>query len=81
MQQVHFVFKNKPKFETKIYECEAFTCEAPIHSCFFCEHCSDIFYDFTNGSYALVCDMCSIETYKDCGLHCRDFKEDNHEII
>lgn len=25
------------------------------HSCLFCNHCTDIFWDYTNGIYALVC--------------------------
>ena len=26
------------------------------HCCYFCKHCSDIFYDMTNGPYMFWCD-------------------------
>lgn len=26
-------------------------------SCFICKHCTDIFYDATNGPYLAICDM------------------------
>jgi hypothetical protein len=26
-------------------------------SCLFCEHCSDIFWDYTNGIYGISCDI------------------------
>lgn len=27
------------------------------HSCLFCKHCSDIFWDYTNGIYGVICDI------------------------
>ena len=27
------------------------------HSCLFCKHCSDIFWDYSNGIYAIFCDI------------------------
>lgn len=27
------------------------------YSCLFCKHCSDIFWDYTNGIYAIICDI------------------------
>ena len=30
---------------------------APKKSCLFCAHCTDIFYDFTNGPYMWYCDV------------------------
>ena len=65
----------RPDFDISVYECEYYMCEAATHGCFFCKHCTDIFYDYTVGPYALVCDLNSIESYIDCGLHCDNFKE------
>lgn len=44
------------------------------NSCLFCSHCSDIFYDYTNGIYMLICD---IEKNIEKGMSgkCKDFKE------
>lgn len=27
------------------------------HSCLFCKHCSDIFWDYTNGIHTIICDI------------------------
>ena len=27
------------------------------HSCLFCKHCSDIFWDYANGIYEIICDI------------------------
>ena len=29
----------------------------PINACVFCEHCSDFFYDYTNGPYLILCNI------------------------
>ena len=29
----------------------------PINACVFCKHCSDFFYDYTNGPYLIACDI------------------------
>ena len=31
--------------------------EVPAKCCCFCEHCNDIFWDFTNGPYMFLCDL------------------------
>lgn len=28
----------------------------PDNSCAFCRHCTDLFYDYTNGPYLFICD-------------------------
>jgi len=43
--------------EMKVFECEYYTVRAHKHSCFFCSHCTDIFYDYTNGPYLFICDI------------------------
>lgn len=52
-----------------------YTVKAHPKSCFFCQHLTDIFYDYTNGPYGFVCNLDGdIET----GMRgvCRDFKEE-----
>lgn len=29
----------------------------PDKCCAFCSHCSDLFYDYTNGPYLYICDI------------------------
>lgn len=65
----------------KRFDGEGYTIYAYPKSCFFCKHCTDIFYDFTNGPYSFSCDLDSIEYIPDrerIGLSgkCIDFKED-----
>lgn len=43
----------------------------PDKHCLFCEHCTDYFYDYTNGPYLFLCDKHNDGDYKNC---C-DFKE------
>ena len=44
------------KPEHKLFECEnGKTYEAHKRSCLFCKHCTDIFYDYTNGPYMFIC--------------------------
>ena len=39
------------------YECEFYSVDAPARSCLFCEHCTDVFWDYTNGPYMFLCDV------------------------
>ena len=39
--------------------------------CLFCKHCTDIFWDYTNGIYMIICDL-GEETFKE---NCRYFEE------
>jgi hypothetical protein len=49
--------------EMKVFEGECYTVKAHERSCFFCKHCTDIFYDYTHGPYLLFCDIdCDIES-------------------
>ena len=48
--------KEKPIMRT--FKCaNGFTYEIPDNFCVFCEHCTDIFYDYTNGPYMFICDI------------------------
>ena len=31
--------------------------QCPDKACVFCDHCSDIFYDYTNGPYMIICEL------------------------
>lgn len=43
--------------EVREYECDYYTVTAPAKSCLFCDHCTDIFWDFSHGPYAFICDI------------------------
>lgn len=32
--------------------------KVPDNACVLCEHCTDIFWDYTNGPYGIVCEIC-----------------------
>lgn len=32
------------------------TVSLPDNCCAFCRHCTDLFYDYTNGPYLFICD-------------------------
>lgn len=55
---------------------------APARSCFFCEHCTDVFFDH-GGPYMLCCELSADEKYADLsanmGLGCDAFEEDDDE--
>lgn len=41
-------------------------------SCLVCEHCSDVFWDYTNGPYMMICEL----EHNPVNLTCKDFKEE-----
>ena len=41
---------------SRLYECEFYSVMAHERSCLFCEHCSDVFWDYSNGPYMFLCD-------------------------
>lgn len=40
----------------KLYECEFYSVMAHERSCLFCNHCTDVFWDYENGPYMFLCD-------------------------
>lgn len=71
--------RTKPAHElTRIFHGPGYTVKARPQSCFFCDHLTDIIYDYTNGPYGFACDLDGdIET----GMRglCRNFsEEENH---
>jgi len=49
-------FKATRKDFTKVYECDEYKCDAHPRGCMFCKHSTDVFYDYTNGPYMIICD-------------------------
>ena len=52
------------------------TVRAPEKCCLFCEHCTDIFWDYTHGPYLMMCkirESCYPEGFEG---KCSDFKEE-----
>lgn len=41
----------------RIYKCGGIEYECPDTACVFCVHCCDVFYDYTNGPYLILCDV------------------------
>lgn len=56
--------------DLKKYECEYYTCMAPCNHCLFCKHCTDVFFDYSNGPYLFICEL-----GKNYG-ECVDFEEE-----
>lgn len=56
MKPIYEVVNSNPD-EVKRYECDEYIVYAYPETCFFCEHCTDIFFDYTNGPYWLICDL------------------------
>ena len=44
-----------PDITYSTYKCEYYEVMAPINSCYFCQHCTDIWFDYTNGPYMFLC--------------------------
>lgn len=58
----------------RVYECEFYKVLAPARSCLFCEHCTDVFYDFMNGPYMFFCEVDS-DTNEGAAGNCEDWSE------
>ena len=70
----------KNKNNMKLYKCHdpigpGVTVRAPERCCLFCKHCSDVYWDYTNGPYMMICSADHEETL---GYHakCEYFEED-----
>ena len=59
----------------RIFKCEnGFEYKCPDTACVFCDHCTDIFYDYTHGPYLMFCDVPDHDCHNGAG--CELFKED-----
>ncbi len=61
--------------EMRRYECEYYSVDAPARSCLFCEHCTDVFWDYTNGPYMFLCDA-NADVEAALANRCGSFKEE-----
>lgn len=48
------------------------TYEVPEKSCLLCNHCTDIFVDYTHGPYLVICEIHTDTNYGIIG-NCEDF--------
>lgn len=55
LSNINQSFKQLHEVALRKYECEYYSLRARPNSCFFCDHCTDIFFD-QDGPYAFVCD-------------------------
>lgn len=51
--------------------------EGPATSCMFCKHCTDMFWDYTNGPYMFMCELSELDADTDAGYEgkCDKFEE------
>ena len=69
------VFKSDNPKWTREYECEEYKCYAHPRACLFCDLCTDVIFDYTNGPYMFIC-VKSHDTDKGMNGNCEHFKED-----
>ena len=50
-------FKARRKDFTKVYECDDYKCDAHTRGYLFCKHSTDVWWDYTNGPYMIMCDI------------------------
>ena len=72
-------FRARRKDFTKVYECDEYKCDAHPRGCFFCKHNTDVFWDYTNGPYMIICEL-QKENDQDmptfgCYGECKHFEE------
>lgn len=49
--------------------------KCPQKACVFCYHCTDVFWDYTNGPYMVICSIGG-DTKSGWVGHCKQFKEE-----
>ena len=81
-----FVYPRTDDYMLKDFKSDYYKAQAPDRSCFFCKHCTDVFYDW-DGPYAFSCD-CFEESDTDKGIlvsqfglavNCVKFEPDDEE--
>lgn len=65
----------------RIFQCQdgaltGSTHRVPDNACVFCKHCTDIFWDFSHGVYALWCGKHEDTNHGNCDNSCPDFIEE-----
>ena len=63
---------------TRKFQCEYYTVYARPNSCFFCDNCNDIFYDYENGYASPYMWLCDKGNDTEVGMmgKCQDFYEE-----
>lgn len=57
----------KETHKYKEFECaDGKVYKFPENHCAFCEHCTDVFWDYTNGPYSFLCEL-GCAGYETCG--------------
>ena len=67
---------------TERYECDDYACMAHPNGCFFCEHLTDVFWDYTCGPYMFFCEQ-GEEDMTPKGLlgQCQHFKKEEKRTL
>ena len=77
--KTRYDIEEERKSWNRIYEIEGhMRCKCPEKACVFCDHCTDVFWDYTNGPYMVFCDI-SADTEKGFIGHCELFKEEEND--
>lgn len=65
----------------RLYDCEHYRVWAHKRSCFFCQHLTDIWWDYTNGPYMFLCEQEEDPAAIERGMkgECPSFKEEENE--
>ena len=77
-KQIAEALSQNPNLRRFDYESEfgnPITVLMPKHHCLFCQHCTDWFYDYTNGPYAFICDLGAF--FDDEADDCKLFVDDD----
>jgi len=61
----------------KHYTSEHYECDAPDKYCLFCKHCTDVFWDYTNGPYMCIGDTPNCGDWKKCNSFEEEEVEDD----
>lgn len=70
---------NVPHLEMRLFSCDnGKTYVVQGNGCLFCDHCTDVFYDFTHGPYMEICGL-GLNTQEGMAGKCRIFSEGNEQ--
>ena len=68
----------KTEEPTRKFQCEYYSLRARPNSCFFCDNCTDIYFDYAKGYAAPYMWLCNVGNDTEAGLmgKCQDFREE-----
>ena len=65
--------------ETRLYELNnGAVYNMPSVHCVFCKHCTDLFWDYTNGPYMFTCDKGLELNISETSCSCEGFEDDGY---